>query len=138
MSADSATVQRHKSMRDEVAYTFSRRVGHAGPISIKNKFSSDNLGRRFMLRQYRFMFFSAIVGLVTLLAFLAVTNVTPGIAQTAGTPAATSATAEGDPARGKYLVQIAGCDQCHGTPSLAVNGVVPLAGGREFKAGQLG
>ena len=91
-----------------------------------------------MPRQYRFMFFSAIVGLVTLLAFLAVTNVTPGIAQTAGTPAATTSAAEGDPARGKYLVQIAGCDMCHGAPSLAVNGVVPLAGGREFKLGQLG
>jgi mono/diheme cytochrome c family protein len=44
----------------------------------------------------------------------------------------------GDAKRGEYLIQVAGCGGCHGAFRLAQDGKVPLAGGNEFKAGQLG
>ena len=36
------------------------------------------------------------------------------------------------------LVTVADCEMCHGSPKLATNGEVPLAGGREFVMGDLG
>lgn len=87
-----------------------------------------------MLRQYRFLLISSIVSLSALLIFLGLAATQPVSASMQPTAVATQPTPpDGDAARGKYLVQIAGCGGCHGAFKLASDKGVPLAGGNEFK-----
>lgn len=90
-----------------------------------------------MFHKYRFILLSCVVGLVALILFVGLSGPQPTSALQA-TAAATRAEPVGDVARGQYLVRIAGCGGCHGTPKLAVNNVAPLAGGNEFNLGPLG
>ncbi len=91
-----------------------------------------------MARQYRFLILSSIFALSVLILFVGLLGAQPATANVLATAASTGQAPQGDPARGRYLVQIAGCVGCHGAPDLAKGGPIPLAGGREFNLGQLG
>ncbi|MCC7447832.1 MAG: hypothetical protein IT324_10460 [Anaerolineae bacterium] len=81
-----------------------------------------------MLRQYRLLLFSLAIGLIGGLMGVTLVNVPLSLAQAP----------TGDVARGKYLVEIGACADCHGAPKLAVGKDLPLAGGNEFPLGPLG
>jgi cytochrome c553 len=96
-----------------------------------------------MARLSRILLISSVFGLLLLAAMFSLAEIRVGLAQ-ATTPVATaaatrSAPPKGDAERGKLLVQVMNCVGCHSTPSLAAaDGTIPLAGGNEFKAGDLG
>ncbi|MEP7284393.1 MAG: c-type cytochrome [Chloroflexota bacterium] len=88
-------------------------------------------------RQYRFLVMSSFASLITLFSFLGLSSAQPTYATLQATEAATAPAVQGDPVRGQYLVQVAGCAGCHGSPKLATDKGVPLAGGNVFR-GPLG
>ena len=93
-----------------------------------------------MPKSRRFFLLSSLLCLVLFLITLGLLNTKPTVAYAfADTPAATATEPVGDPARGKFLVQLANCALCHSSPKLvAADKTVPLAGGNEFKLGQIG
>lgn len=94
-----------------------------------------------MLRQYRFLMMGTILGLAAFIVALSLlgaeTTSANGLAATMAATGPTS-TVKGDVARGKYLVTIGACVDCHGAFKYASDKGVPLAGGNEFQLGPLG
>jgi mono/diheme cytochrome c family protein len=98
-----------------------------------------------MARPNRFFLVSGFVVATAFLAFLAFSNSQP-TSVFAATAAATQASKggaaslpQGNVERGKYLVEIGACADCHGARQLAAEGQEPpLAGGVEFPLGPLG
>src|SRR5579859_8234563 len=93
-----------------------------------------------MMVNRRFMVISFLAGLFTLTILIVGANgsTQQSVFAQQATPSATSAAPQGDVARGKYLVSIAGCVGCHGTATLATADSIPLAGGTAFNLGPLG
>ncbi len=88
-----------------------------------------------MLPKYRFLFFNVVIGLAACVLFLSFVGNKPGIVYASP---ANQSSADGDVARGKYLVTIAACVDCHGNFKMASEKGVPLSGGTEFNLGPVG
>ncbi len=89
-----------------------------------------------MVTKVRFMLFCGLIIAAALIIAFATTGNTPAFARTVSSYR-TQAT--GNVERGKYIVTVGSCVDCHGAPQLAKKGEEPpLAGGAEFNLGPLG
>lgn len=89
-----------------------------------------------MVTKSRFLLVSGLLVALGLIVAFAVAEKTPALARVVD---GQSKQATGSVERGKYLVTVGACVDCHGAPQLAKKGEEPpLAGGAEFNLGPLG
>ncbi len=88
-----------------------------------------------METKVRFLLVNAIVGVAACVLFFGLLGDRPTVsARTADAAQGV----KGDAERGKYLVQIGTCMDCHGNFKMTTDKGVPLAGGTEFNLGPVG